>query len=206
VPITALLDTCIDPSTVTHDLTVHHESIRLKNRIVSRMLEVPVRRRLRNQTWERSEATYASLAQMAELARLGEVILYDSDETFFEGLYVRLPRLRGTEHDIFRGVERRFVRGPMRRTYVIDGSYDREKEHQRWLQLLAEIAHPRFLKLKKRCGGSHLADLYHVWTAEENSLDCFVTVDERFINAVTLPQPIDTPVKICTPSQFVKFC
>lgn len=205
MPTKALLDTNILPSTVTHHLKIVRQTNEYGDRLLTQDVETAVRRRLRNKTEEESDTIYKSLEQIAGLAKSGGVTLYDSDETFFESLYVRLPPLRGTPFDMFLGVARKFVRGPLGRTYAIGGDYSKERANQLWLQTLAKIQHPRFLQFKKRTNGSHLADLYHVWTAEQNSLDCFLTLDTTFLNAVTLPKPMDTPVRLFTPMQFVQW-
>lgn len=173
--------------------------------------ETAVPRRLGGRTQDESDAIYRALEQIADMARDGALTPYDSDESIFESLYLRLPALRGSQFDLFRGVKRRVARGPSRRTYTIEGSFSKEQarfskgQHNRdRKQFLENIQHPRFLEMKKRTGGSHLADLYLVWTAEENSLDYFITLDTTFLRAVTLPKPLDTSVKLCTPMQFVQ--
>jgi len=88
---------------------------------------------------------------------------------------------------------------------VIDANYTPDKARADLHGFLEQIRHPRYLKLLKRTGGAHKADLYHVWEAEHKELDAFVTLDVTFINAVTIPKPIETTVKICTPSQFVEW-
>jgi hypothetical protein len=205
MPVTALLDTDLGPKTVTHDLQIVPQIGWWANAWVTLGVWTPVRRRLKGQSQEATDAIYSALGQMASMAKNGEVTFCDSDETFFESLYVKLPELRGTPFDVLRGVKRKLVRSPLRRTYVIGAGYSRHETNDQWLQLLAAIRHPRFLELKKRTGGHHLADLYHVWTAEENSLDCFITLDTKFLRAVTLPKPLDTPVRLLTPMQFVQW-
>jgi hypothetical protein len=205
MPIAALLDTDLGPKTVSHELRLVPQTGLWANAWVTPGVWTPVRRRLSGQSQEASDAIYGALGQMAGMAKNGDVTLYDSDETFFESLYVKPPELRGTQFDVLRGIKRKLVRGPLRRTYVIGAGYSRHETNDRWLQLLAAIQHPRFLELKKRTGGHHLADLYHVWTAEENSLDCFLTLDTTFLRAVTLPKPLDTPVRLLTPMQFVRW-
>lgn len=44
-----------------------------------------------------------------------------------------------------------------------------------------------------------------MWEAEHNNLDAFVTLDEKFVRAVTIPNLIETPVKILTPRKFVEW-
>ena len=214
MPITALLDADLFPKTVTHKLEIVPHSGWWANTWLTLGVWTPVRRSLSGKSQEESDAIYNDLRQVAGLTKNGCVDAYESDETFFESLYLKPPGLRGTPFEMFRGVERKRVRSPLRRTYLIESSFSDEdakflqKQHKdRWNQLLENIQHPRFLKMKKRTGGHHLADLYHVWTAEENSLDCFITLDTTFLNAVTLwkPKPLDTPVRILTPRQFLQW-
>jgi hypothetical protein len=212
MPITALLDADLFPKTVTHNLEIVPQSGWWANMRLTLRVWTLGRRKLRGKSHEESDAIYRDLEEIAGLTKNGCATVYDSDETFFESLYLKPPILRGTPFDVFRGVERKFVRGPMHRTYVIEGSFSKEhakflkrQRNEQWCQLLENIQHPRFLELKKRTGGHHLADLYHVWTAEENSLDCFITLDTTFLNAVTHPKPLDTPVRLFTPRQFLQW-
>jgi hypothetical protein len=214
MPVTALLDADLFPKTITHNLEIVPHTGRSANALLTLGVWTPVRRSLSGKSQEESDAIYSNLEQIAGMTKNGCVVVYDSDETFFECLYLKPPSLRGTPFDVFRGVERKRVRGPMRRTYMLEGSFLEEharflqkKRNDRWYQLLENIQHPRFLELKKRTGGHHLADLYHVWTAEENALDCFITLDTAFLNAVTLwkPEPLDTPVRLFTPRQFLQW-
>jgi hypothetical protein len=113
---TALLDTSIYPSTVTHDATAARHVALRGGRLVIWVDETPIRRRLRGKTQEESDAIYRSLHQMAEMEREGAHILY-----------LHLPALRGSQFDVFRGVKRRIAQGPLRRTYVIEGCFSEGK-------------------------------------------------------------------------------
>jgi hypothetical protein len=204
LPIRALLDTNIRPATVTRRQMARTNEKRGKAWYSTDFLTT-VKRQLRNKTQSESDAIYGALKEIAEMAKAGALHLFESDETFFEGLQVKLPELRGSEFDVFRDVKVRFVRGPLQRTYVISAEFSKEEMNERWLRTLESIEHPRFLVLKKQTGGNHLADLYHLWTAEDNALDCFITLDDKFVNAVTFPQRLKTTVKICNPMRFLQW-
>jgi len=177
---------------------------RWANRVVTLNVATPVPRNLRNQTKEQSEATYEALKLIGGMAKKGRVLLYESDEVLLERLNFRPATLSGTEFDTFQGVPHQRARAPLTRTFVIDWRYTPEAARASWHEFLSRIKHPRFLKLLKATGGSHAADLYHLWEAEHNGLEYFITLDRKFVNAVTRPKPLDTPVKICTPEQFVQ--
>jgi hypothetical protein len=158
---------------------------------------------LRNKSHGESQAIYDALEAIAEMSRAGAAILYRSDETTFEGMNLRHPTLRGTEFDVFSGVDCKFVRGPLRRDFTITSDSSREELKGEWYQFLGSIRDSRFLDLKRATSGNHTADLYHLWTAEHNELDYFITLDEKFVNAVTLPTPIQSSVIVCTPHNFL---
>lgn len=156
-------------------------------------------------TMEESDTVYQALQRIATVAKQGLVALYESDETLAEFINFH-PRGFGLgQFDVFREVEIKHVRAPIARGFRIDGDYSPDRARANWHAFLDQIQHPRYLPLLKRTGGAHKADLYHVWEAEHNELDAFVTLDTTFIKAVSIPKPIETTVKICTPAQFVSW-
>jgi predicted nucleic acid-binding protein len=199
----ALLDTNVRLSTFTHTWAYTRHSERRGNRFVAWIDEIPKPRILRNKTLEQSKSIYESLKIIAEMSRQGLVTLYESDETLAEFLNFRPAGFGLSKFDVFSGVKIEHARAPIARRLKIDASYTPNDARKAWHTFLAQISHPRFLKLLKRTGGDHAADLYHVWEAEHNGIDAFVTLDVKFVNAVTKPKPMGTPVRICTPSEFV---
>jgi predicted nucleic acid-binding protein len=153
---------------------------------------------------EQSNAIYGSLKTMAEMAKAGLVTLYESDETLAEFLNFRPAGFGLGTFDQLGGIKLKHARAPIARGFTI-ASYSPNRARKAWHIFLPQIKHPRFIELLKRTGGDHAADLYHVWEAEHNGIDAFVTLDVKFINAVTKPKPLRTPVRICTPSEFVSW-
>jgi hypothetical protein len=139
------------------------------------------------------------------MAMEGLVALYQSDETLAEFINLRPSGAGLSQFDVFRGVKIGHVRAPLTRGFVIDTSYSPNRARDDWHAFLEQIQHPRYLQLLKHTGGAHKADLYHLWEAEHNEADAFVTLDTKFVNAVTLPRPLRTTVKICTPFQFLEW-
>jgi hypothetical protein len=199
----ALLDTNVRLSTYTHSWVYARRREHRGNRFVTWIDEVPALRILRNQTPEQCRAIYESLGMIAEMSRQGFVALYESDEILAEFLNFRPAGFGLGKFDVFSEVKIKHVRAPIARGFVIDASYTPNGTREAWHAFLAQIRHPRFLKLLKRTGGDHAADLYHVWEAEHNGLDAFVTLDVKFVKAVTKPKALETAVKICTPSEFI---
>lgn len=130
-------------------------------------------------------------------------MLYESDEILAELLNFRPAGFGLGKFDVFSGVKIKHVRAPIPMGFVIDASYTPNRAREAWHTFLAQIRHPRFLKLLKRTGGDYAGDLYHVWAAEHNGIDAFVTLDGKFVKAVTKPKPLETTVKICTPAEFI---
>jgi hypothetical protein len=131
--VTALLDTDLTPKTVTHNLQIVPQTGWWANAWAALGVSTPVRRCLKGESQEASDAIYSTLRQMAGMANDGEVTLCDSDETFFESLYVKLPELRGTQFDMLRGVKRKLVRGPCRTKTCFTRNLE-----PGWLRLVSE--------------------------------------------------------------------
>jgi len=203
--IAALLDTNIQLSRLTHSWSYTQHTRQSGRRVTTWIEERPTSRILRGKTLEQSNLIYEALKRMARMGKDGLVTLYESDETLAEFLNFRPAGFGLGKFDVFGGLRIRHARAPMTRGFKIDATYTREGARDDWHAFLAQIDHPRFLKLLKHTGGGHKADLYHLWEAEHNEFEAFVTLDVRFINAVSNPKPIETSVKICTPSKFVQW-
>ncbi|MFZ0771718.1 MAG: hypothetical protein WCA49_12080 [Candidatus Sulfotelmatobacter sp.] len=203
--ISALLDTNVRLSVHTHSWAYTRRSEHRGGRFVTWIDETPVPRILRGQTPEQCKAIYESLGVIAGMSRRGLVTLYESDETLAEFLNFRPAGFGLGEFDVFSGIKIGHARAPIARGFTIDASYTPNGARKAWHAFLAQIHHPRFLKFLKRTGGAHAADLYHVWEAEYNGIDAFVTLDVTFVNAVTKPKPLETLVKVCTPAEFISW-
>lgn len=203
--ISALLDTNVQLSRFTHVWAYTRRTEYSNNRVTTWIEEKPVLRLLRNMTPKQCIAIYESLNKIAALARAGDVELYDSDETLAEFLKFRPAGFGLRKFDVFDGVTIKHARAPIARVFKIDSTYTRKGARESWHAFLAQITNGRFLTLLKHTGGAHAADLYHVWEAEHNGLDAFITLDVRFVNAVMKPKPLNSPVRVVTPSKFVEW-
>jgi hypothetical protein len=61
----------------------------------------------------------------------------------------------------------------------------------------------RFREICKHLAPKHFNDAFHLWTAEVNTLDYFLTVDGRFFRALTESSRIDFTTRLIHPSDFV---
>jgi len=203
--IAALLDTNIQLHRFTHKWTYTQHTHHSGHRATTWIEEKAVPRIIHGKTLEQSNSIYAALKAIARMAGDGLVMLYESDETLAEFLNFRPAGFGLGEFDVFSRVKIKHARAPIARGFMIDGTLTREGARSDRHAFLEQIDHPRFLKLLKHTGGAHKADLYHLWEAEHNDLDAFVTQDVTFVNAVSNPKPIETSVKICTPSKFAQW-
>jgi hypothetical protein len=68
-------------------------------------------------------------------------------------------------------------------------------------KFLATIPDARFRELDLATGGHHSADCYHLWTAELNELDVFLTSDKKFRHAVDGQRNTSSTVEIMFPEE-----
>ncbi len=62
----------------------------------------------------------------------------------------------------------------------------------------------RFREICKDIAPTHYPDAFHLWTAEVNGLDYFLTADKKFINAVTKGSRIALVTRPICPADFVE--
>jgi hypothetical protein len=199
--IKALIDTNVWDCSVTHHLAQVQKTVRWGDGSVLTVLAEPQLRQIRP-TLQGSLSIYAALARIGDIGRAGGLTIYLSDEVRFERMYRPIRFAMVPEHFVFHGVETRHISGPVRRDFIFTGRKNAANgERQQFFQT---INAPRFMELRKRVANRHLLDLYHLWTAEHHELDSFITLDKKFVNAVTRPKPLETRVRVCTPIQFLE--
>lgn len=99
--------------------------------------------------------------------------------------------------DLLEAIPMKRVPPPVQRTIIWaahgHGSVGTTKDEQ--MDFFRSIQAPRFIEINNATGGAHIADVFHFWTAEESSLDAFLTMDYRFRNVVyTHRKQIDSAV------------
>jgi predicted nucleic acid-binding protein len=61
----------------------------------------------------------------------------------------------------------------------------------------------RFREICKHVAENQLPDAFHLWTAEVNGFDYFITADRKFINVLTKSSRIALPTRPICPTDFV---
>ncbi len=172
----------------------------------------------------------ACLPTVARLATDGTIALFESHETSFEALSASTGA-RGTKGDIFARAAINRVTDAVGRSYFRTGTIAQvasrqdvidfcrflrkatpqlfEKTPEFWDRLpqtmqanLRELG--RFHKLIDALPTErHWPDALHLWTAETHGAGYFLTMDQKFINALTKTARINLPTKPARPSQLL---
>jgi len=167
------------------------------------------------------------------LAREGKIVFCTSRELKFEALGGSLA-WQGSRGDLFRRITYEHVPAAIERSYfwqTIDlakyasgegqvGWYKnfllKVDENQLLERLKGYMGLPdfdrqnienlgRFRELCKYLDtDDHIRDAFHLWTAEVNNLDYFLTVDKKFINKMTQSTPLSLPTPPITPADLVE--
>jgi hypothetical protein len=126
--------------------------------------------------------------QVAQVVKDGKLKAVMQMEAEFESW--GLPNMMGGGR--FYGAPLEFVDAPIKYSRILLGAgFDAEDLQSRFL---AGIKHRRFIELQKVTGafqgrGKHclnqLLDAFHIWCAEHNSCDYFLTLDFRLVRMVS---------------------
>jgi hypothetical protein len=198
-PYKILLDTSIWNATVMLSATRVPVQVLWGDLVVTVEMDENAERVLRNHTVDQSSEILSSMVAIADWARTGKVALFDSAELKFEWMGVRPPTLRGTEADVFKDVNIGSARVPVfRRGFP---PFERESFDMEKRTFLASIRDPRFQELTSAVAARHAADVFHLWTAEVNFMNCYLTLDRRFINAWRNQRKAVSEVEVLTPSK-----
>jgi hypothetical protein len=167
------------------------------------------------------------LPTIARLAKEGRVLLFSSEELFFES-FTAARGLAGWSGDLFRGVKISSVPAAVERSYfrqTIDfgkhaSGASQAEFYEEFLLKIDETTIVPLLeehmdlpafdlqnlrsvgRFRELCAGldssDHRRDAFHLWTAEANGLAYFLTMDRRFINVMTQTKKTELPtVPIC---------
>ena len=102
------------------------------------------------------------------------------------------------------------VEAPVKYGRVIIGGNQDAKEMQ--FNFLSRLNHKRFTELQKLTGAyqgpgklnrNQLLDAFHIWCAEHNECEFFLTLDFKLIRIVTNNRSYNSTVKLVRPSELL---
>jgi hypothetical protein len=146
------------------------------------------------------------LPTLAEAGKRGEVKYVIQMETLFESWGI--PKM-DSETGKFYGTPLEDVEAPIKYKRVLLGFNRDGREMQ--FSFLSSIRNARFLELQKMTGAyqgsgklnrNQLLDAFHIWCAEFNKCDYFLTLDFKLLNVVR-KQKRHSLVEIIKPSELV---
>lgn len=202
-PVKVLLDGMLRRWAITHSWVIKPHTVHWgPTEITLPVANLEPKARLgQSQRWRQRQLD--CLAQIGHLAEVGRIKCYTTIEIEFEGMGRPGVAGTGTEIDLFRNLEIEQIPPAAHRTMRWTASEGETKERKQ--SFLKSIRQPRFLELVSVIGSKHASDIFHLWSAEKVGLDCFLTADRKFINAVNHAKQnnrtVRFPVDVLSPSE-----
>ncbi|OGQ52593.1 MAG: hypothetical protein A3J24_02885 [Deltaproteobacteria bacterium RIFCSPLOWO2_02_FULL_53_8] len=146
------------------------------------------------------------LPRLAEIGKLGAIEYVINIETEQESW--GLPNM-DSKTGLFYGAPIKTVKAPLEYSRVVAGGETKARERQ--YDFLCSIKHKRFLELQKMTGAyqgkqplnhNQLLDAFHLWCAEHNDCEFFLTLDFTVIKVLGL-SPKKSTVQAARPSQLL---
>lgn len=181
-----------------------------------------------DEVWKREQIE--CMPTIGRLARQNVIALSIYVEIQFEG-WKRPRSFPATAiGNVFNGIEFEYVDAAVERSYFFQSSLDDYIDNQRmidfckWLlkinpdilieKIMKARDFPDFLLINLRnverfrelCKGlseKQYPDAFHLWTAEVNGADCFLTIDKKFIRVMTETNKAKMPCPPLSPSQLL---
>jgi hypothetical protein len=146
------------------------------------------------------------LPRLAELGKLGKLDYVINSETIEESWGLRNM---DSKNGRFYGAPIEVVKAPFEYARIMAGGGVKPKERQ--FRFLASVRHERFVELQKMTGAyqgeqkpnrNQLLDAFHIWCAEHNSCEFFLTLDFKLIKVLNLSTTKPT-VRVVRPSELL---
>lgn len=146
------------------------------------------------------------LPRLAEFGKLGELDYVMNSETMEESWGLRNM---DSKNGRFYGAPIEVVKAPFEYERIMAGGGVKPKERQ--FRFLASVRHERFLELQKMTGAyqgeqklnrNQLLDAFHIWCAEHNGCEFFLTLDFKLIKVLSL-SPAKSMVRVVRPSELL---
>ena len=158
-----------------------------------------------NEQWKQEQIN--CLPTIARLAQEKHIDLYTYDELHMESIQASMG-CNGLRGDIFSPVEFKQALQPIERSKFFQMELDEYLKKQTVQQFCEFLIHVDVKKMKtlpilndferknlkaigqfkalcSQLSATHYPDALHLWTGEINNLDFFLTIDKKFINAIT---------------------
>ncbi|MGA2725713.1 MAG: hypothetical protein ABSG79_25300 [Bryobacteraceae bacterium] len=194
-----LVDRCTERLAVTHVTKMLPQTLTWGNRTqvidVAQRVYRPPRE---DETFYREQIPY--LASLCNSAKEANLNFFTSSELFIEEIRQHTCHQEGLLGiDLLKDVSIQTVQCPVQRG---KGALIFNATREDQIAFFQSIQHPRYLAIIKTVGDAHLGDAFHLWTAEEASLDVFLTMDKRFWNlAYNQRHNLKSAVSVVTPKQ-----
>jgi hypothetical protein len=147
------------------------------------------------------------LVELADLGKQGKIKYLIQNETLFETWF--LPDM-DSRSGKFYGSPITHVEAPINYSRTMIGGNINDKDMQ--FDFLKSIKHKRFIELQKITGAyqgknkmnrNQLLDAFHIWCAEHNECDYFLTMDFKLIKMISDNKKQNIKVKLITPSDLL---
>lgn len=173
---------------------------------VYKITDIPLHEKIKN------DKLYNEIKRLPEIAKLSKdnkIDLVTHFETIFEQW--GLPHTIGRRKSYFDGVKIDKTDNPIEYSRVIArlGFSGREMQSD----FLQGIRHRRFIELQKATGAyqgkkkanrNQLLDAFHIWCAEQNQCDYFLTLDFKLIDYTKNQKKYKPKILLVYPSELIK--
>jgi hypothetical protein len=148
------------------------------------------------------------LPALAEFGKQGTVKYFIHTETEFESW--GLPKMRGNTTGRFYGTSIESAVSPVQYNRVMIGYYNQDPKKMQF-DFLSGLKHTRFNELQRMTGAyqgpgklhqNQLLDAFHIWCAEHNVCDFFLTLDFKLIRVVSSSR--NRTIRLVKPSELLK--
>ena len=171
-----LLDTNIERRATTHVTEMIPQSFKwgpldLTMEVAQRVHRPP----REDEAFIREQLPY--LAALCTSAKAGKVEFFTAFELQMEAFRQKGPAEGYLGISLLRGVPLKKAPCPIQRSILIGAAASIGVTEAEQMEFFRSVQHPRFLQIRRATGEAHVDDAFHLWTAEEASLDVFLTLD-----------------------------
>ena len=197
-----LIDRNIERNAIAFGTAIERRTVQWGDTTI--VADLPARKRNEprdDECFRRENIPY--IATVARLARDNKIQLFQSPELMMERMRHRADKGGFAGLNLLEGIGLKTVTTPVDRLVVITsrgqniGTTEDEQN-----EFFRTIKHPRYKEFCKALNGAHIDDAFHVWTAEAENLDCFLTMDTKFLRPWRqVERKLNSKVKVLTPKE-----